>query len=302
MTDPVKVSILCTAFNEGLHLEETLDSIRAQTHDNWELLLIDDASTDETLDIMRRHAGADSRIHIVSSGVKLGKVAAFNLAQRKASGDWVVLMGADDVMPPDSLAGRIAAVKACTEQDLVVGYFKLKTMSDDPKFDGMMLPRGERGSQSGPSLTLSRALADVVFPVPEQLPSEDTWLGELAAALAEYVVHSQHVVVHYRIHAGNSNPRHKSFDGMDQAMFKRAQAYSLLLTGADRLGIPPDSVERFRKFDQAERWRHERSTIRILLGSDLSLIDRLAIASMSQPVLYAARRRFYGFFSGRRGR
>ncbi|MDP3949403.1 glycosyltransferase family 2 protein [Microbacterium sp.] len=295
------ISILSTAYNESEHISEMIDSVLAQSHTNWELLIIDDASTDNTAEIIASYALRSPRIQFVSRGTKLGKVKAFNTAFAASSGGVIVLMGADDVMPPDSLSIRAGALSAQSAAERSVGYFKLKTFSDHRKFDGLVIPRGEAGSRSGPSLTMSRALADLVFPIPEHLVSEDTWLGEATEALAEFQINSPRVVVNYRIHAGNSNPRHKTFEQMDAAMHKRAAAWPALLAES-RFVLPERSRRRIESLVRAETHRHAGETFRILTQRSVPLADRLAVASMSAPRLFALRTRFYRFFTGWRGR
>ncbi|MDT0183372.1 glycosyltransferase family 2 protein [Microbacterium sp. ARD31] len=295
------VSILSSVFNESVHLKEMIDSVIAQDLTEWELLLVDDASTDDTVDIIRRASDADPRVRLVSTGVKLGKVAAFNLAFSQSRGDLIVLMGGDDTMPPDSLSGRAAAIPESKRSIKVAGYFKLLSMSDSPRFDKMLLPRGTAGSRSGPSITMTRPLAEMCFPVPEELPSEDTWLGELTHLLADEVVNSPHVVVNYRIHAANSNPRHKDFGTMSESMHRRAKAIDLILENP-AFDLSPASRAHLRSHVAVEELRYRGKTFKLLSQRGMPLVDRLANASMSSPALFSVRTRFYRYFSGWRGR
>jgi glycosyltransferase involved in cell wall biosynthesis len=301
MAASTRVSILSAVRNESLHIGEMIESVIAQSHADWELVLVDDGSTDDTAAIITRYGDASPKVRLASSGHKIGKVAAFNRAYAVSTGDLVVLMGGDDVMASESLAIRVRALGREAATRRVVGLFKLRTFSDDPRFDQIVLPRGASGSRSGPSLTLSRPLAELVFPIPEHLVSEDTWLSEATAALAEEEVHSQHVVVNYRIHAGNSNPRHKSFADMDIAMHKRAQGLTALVDET-RFSLSPASRARIAAMVQAEEYRHAGRTLRLLTQRGTPLMDRLALASMSSPALFRVRTRFFRFFSGRRGR
>lgn len=297
-----RVSILCTAFNEERHLGAMLRSVCEQTMPAWEMLIIDDDSTDRTVEIMRSFAAADTRIRILSTGRKLGKVGAFNLAFAASRGNWIVLMGADDIMPPRSLEGRLRALSGISHTTRAAGFFKLKTLSEDPRLDGKILPRSSSGSRSGPSITLSRPLAQELFPVPEVLPSEDPWLGEAANARATSVVHDCHVVVHYRIHQGNSSPRNKPFSQMNEAIAARGQTYALVLAHERDWNLSDESVLRLRRLVRAENMRYHGRTLRLLVASGLPLADRLALAAQSDPRLYLLRNRFYSLLAGRRGR
>src|SRR6187200_2452417 len=100
----MKVSILSPVFNESLYIDEMIRTVVAQSHSDWELLFVDDGSTDETADLIHTWTLTDPRIKLVSRDQKLGKVAAFNRAFDESSGSLLVLLAGDDRLPPDSLA------------------------------------------------------------------------------------------------------------------------------------------------------------------------------------------------------
>lgn len=298
--DGPKISLLSPVYNEEAHLAEMLESLRIQSFECWELLIVDDGSTDGTLGIATEAARRDPRIKIVSTGVKLGKVKAFNTAFAASTGDVVAIMGGDDVMPPGSLATRVEPFVNRTHE-LLAAFYKIRMFSLDSKFDGVVLPRGPRGSRSGPSITFSRPLAEKVFPIPAALPSEDIWLGEALDILARAVVESPDVVVNYRVHAGNSNPRNKSFEQMTESIHVRMAAWNELLM-TDRFEIGPEHRKRLDDLVHAEELRYQGRTLRLLGQPGVRPIDRLAMASMSRASLWKVRTRFYKFLSGRRGR
>lgn len=293
------VSILSPVWNEERHLPAMLDSLAAQTWPHWELLAVDDGSTDATGALLADRAAADGRIRIVGDGAKLGKVAAFNVAHAASAGSILCHVGGDDLARPDALAHRVAALRAHVD-DRAVAFFKINLFTDDPA-TGTVLPRGRRGSMSGGSITVTRPLADVVFPVPTSLPSEDIWWGQVADALARHRVDSPAVVLDYRAHAGNSNPRAKPFDAMDAAIHARWRAYDLALR-EPRFTLPPEHAAAFAAQWAGEELRHAGATWRLLALRDLPVIERLAMASMSTPALWRLRRRFATAVSGWRGR
>lgn len=101
------VSVVLPVFNGQRFLDAALWSIRRQTLQDIEVVLIDDGSTDETLPIARDHAARDTRIHVVSRANR-GLVESLNEGVRAARSDWVARMDADDVCAPDRLAGQLA--------------------------------------------------------------------------------------------------------------------------------------------------------------------------------------------------
>lgn len=298
---PPTISVLCPAYNEAQHLDEMLMSLRTQSLESWEALLIDDGSTDGTAEIMQRHASADSRIKIVSVGERLGKVRAFNMAFDASRADLICMVGADDVLPPHSLRDRVSAFSSADLKENGIAFFKFKTFSNVQKFDGLTLPRGRSGSRSGPSITFTRPLAEKLFPVDERLPSEDLWLGYAGEELSDYRVDRPEVVLFYRIHSANSNPRHKPFAEMSQAMHDRLLVFEVLLK-EPRFNFQPESRLRLASQARLEEARFQRQFIRILFTKHVSIIDRLATVSMANPLLYKVRMRFYRTFTGLRGR
>lgn len=100
------VSVLLPAYNAQRYLEEAVRSVLAQTHTQFELILIDDGSTDSTLSIMQSLAAADDRIRILSHE-NMGMGRSLNDAMQKAAHDWIVRMDADDVMPPHRIESQL---------------------------------------------------------------------------------------------------------------------------------------------------------------------------------------------------
>jgi glycosyltransferase involved in cell wall biosynthesis len=297
----MKISVLTPVFNEEKHLAEMIQSLVDQTHSDWELLLVDDGSTDSSSRIIQHAAHQDSRIIDASAGHKLGKVRAFNRAFDQATGDLIVLLGGDDRLPTDSLAIRHAAFADVDEGERVVAFFKIRTFSEDPRYDAMTLPKGTAVSRSGGSITMNRELARVAFPIDESLVAEDIWLSYIAADVAERIMEVPEVVLDYRIHAGNSNPRNRPFDEMSEAMHARHRAWHVL-TRTDRFELASSTRQQLDRLWDAEELRQRGATLQLVVKGDLPLMDRLAMASMSSEPLYRLRSRFYRLFSGLRGR
>ena len=220
----MRVSILSAVHNEELHIKEMIASVREQTYCDWELLFVSDGSTDATESLITEASRQDERVRLVRGGCKIGKVAAFNLSFEASKGDVIVLLAGDDTIPPTSLADRLARFSDVNPvEDDVVAFFKLRLRSANPRHDGTTLPRGEGGSHSGGTITMTRHLAERVFPVDASLVSEDLWLVRASEGMAE-VRESPIVVLNYRIHAGNSNPRDRDFATMNAAMAQRNRA------------------------------------------------------------------------------
>jgi len=119
------VSILIPARNEERHIERCLNSLRNQMYKNYEILVLNDNSTDNTLDILNRIAAEDSRVRVVN-GKPLpddwyGKPFALHQLTQEARGEILVFTDADTVHTPTSIAWAITNLQGL-KADLVSGY------------------------------------------------------------------------------------------------------------------------------------------------------------------------------------
>jgi glycosyltransferase involved in cell wall biosynthesis len=92
------LSVIMPNFNKAPYLEESVRSVLAQSYSEFELVLVDDASTDASLDVAERLGSEDSRLKLVKHDRKKGVPASFNTGIRASKGDLVTLMGSDDVI------------------------------------------------------------------------------------------------------------------------------------------------------------------------------------------------------------
>ncbi|MFK7946879.1 MAG: glycosyltransferase family 2 protein, partial [Saprospiraceae bacterium] len=98
-----KISILIPAKNAGKYLHDCLNSIIEQSETNWECIVINDNSTDNTLSIFEEFAKKDKRFTVFSNP-KSGVITALQLAFANCSGELIHRMDADDIMPKHKLA------------------------------------------------------------------------------------------------------------------------------------------------------------------------------------------------------
>ena len=96
------ISILMPVYNAELYLQECIDSIINQSFTNWELIAVDDFSTDGSLKLLKQYESSNSRIKIFKNKEK-GIIPALSLAFEKANGHLISRMDADDIMATDKL-------------------------------------------------------------------------------------------------------------------------------------------------------------------------------------------------------
>lgn len=126
----MRVSIIMPVRNAANWLGETLMSIQKQTLEDWELIAIDDHSTDDSIGAIR--SIGDPRIKVVSNEGQ-GIIAALQTGLRLAQGSFVTRMDADDLMPPnklETLVGLLINTKERTIATGLVSYFSETTVSE----------------------------------------------------------------------------------------------------------------------------------------------------------------------------
>ncbi len=117
-TSGPEVSVIIPAYNAARTLEEPLESLVAQTHADWEALVIDDGSTDETSAVADRFAQRDPRFRVVRQP-NAGVSAARNNGIAQATGEWLLFLDADDTMTPTHLELMTAALAQDNSLDAV---------------------------------------------------------------------------------------------------------------------------------------------------------------------------------------
>ena len=112
-----EVSVVIAAHNQADFLGETIESVLAQTFRDWELVVVDDGSTDATPTVAARYAARDARVRCLS-GPRQERAAARNRGLAATTGPLVAFLDADDLWRPEKLARQVAALRADPEAGL----------------------------------------------------------------------------------------------------------------------------------------------------------------------------------------
>ena len=103
------VSVIMPSYNTGKFIAESIASVVAQTYTDWELIIVDDASTDNTDEVVQKVILERSdRIHYLKNDKNSGAAVCRNRALREARGKWVAFLDSDDLWAPDKLEKQIA--------------------------------------------------------------------------------------------------------------------------------------------------------------------------------------------------
>jgi len=117
------ISVIVSAYNVEPFLAETLASVQRQTYREFEVIVVDDGSTDRTSEIARQFVEKDARF-ILLRQKNAGTAAARNAALKQARGEWIAFLDADDVWLPEKLAAQLNLLKQKPRANLLfTDYF-----------------------------------------------------------------------------------------------------------------------------------------------------------------------------------
>lgn len=105
------VSVIMPTYNAAPYIWEAIESVMAQTYPKWELLITDDASTDNTLNIISTYQKKDPRISVSALQSNQGSANARNVALSKAKGRYIAFLDSDDIWKNDKLEKQLAFMK-----------------------------------------------------------------------------------------------------------------------------------------------------------------------------------------------
>lgn len=120
-----RVSIITPAYKAAQIIGETIESVLAQTYRNWELLIAEDCSPDNTRDVIREWEKRDPRIKLISMPVNGGPAMARNGALAQATGGWIAFLDSDDVWLPEKLERTLAHAKTCGSALTYTGFRRI---------------------------------------------------------------------------------------------------------------------------------------------------------------------------------
>ena len=101
------VSIVMPAYNAQDYIQEAIQSVLQQTYTEWELLVIDDASSDRTAEIVNQLVRKDSRVHYIKNKANIGAAESRNRGVELAEGQWIAFLDSDDCWHPDKLKRQL---------------------------------------------------------------------------------------------------------------------------------------------------------------------------------------------------
>ncbi len=129
----MKISVIIASYNYAQYIEKAIISIIFQSYQNWELIIVDDGSNDNSVEIIKSYCEKDPRIKLFQheDGINKGLKETLLLGIVHATGEWIAFLESDDFLEPENLLKKIEIIKKCDNVKLV--FNKVKFLSQEKR-------------------------------------------------------------------------------------------------------------------------------------------------------------------------
>ncbi|WP_027138129.1 glycosyltransferase family 2 protein [Gaetbulibacter saemankumensis] len=134
------VSIITPTFNSSKFIGETIQSVQNQSYDHWELIIVDDASTDSTVELIKAQVKCDHRIKLFQLDCNSGPAVARNMGIDAAKGKYLTFLDADDIWFEDFLENSINSIKK-EDTSFVFSSYKRSNESLEFTYPDFIVPQ-----------------------------------------------------------------------------------------------------------------------------------------------------------------
>jgi len=208
-----KVSIITPAYNAEQFIAETIESVLKQTFTSWEMIIVDDCSTDETFKIVENYSKRDVRIKGMKNKVNSGVAQTRNVGLSVATGRYITFLDSDDIWLPKKLEKQIGYMEA---NNVAFSYSKYQKYISETKSNGkiidvpnIMTAKKLLGNTAIGCLTVMvdrEKTGDFCMPLLEHGEDTCTWYSILSKGFVAHGI--QEVLALYRV-SNNSLSRSK---------------------------------------------------------------------------------------------
>ena len=268
------ISFIMPAKNVSSYAEDAVDALLQADYEDWELVVIEDHSTDDTLNILREIAKKDSRVKVFEN-IGSGKVAGQNYGYTLINGEIVKCIDADDLIDVkffDYLDVMMHYDAVChdgyvTTSDLqIIGNYSIDQSILHKDFAHCLkylksLPKW--------AWSFTREIGDKIFPMPEDLPFEDIWFSLVIKRYADKIDYVNKPLYYYRQHNNQTYGGILNFDS-EVVSFRARRMLKLIDV------IEHEQTKRLiRGLESDYFFRDIRSFYRLLADGQLKLWDIL---------------------------
>src|SRR5574344_470707 len=147
------VSIIMPSFKCGQFISNSIKSVQNQTYQNWELIVVDDCSGDETVETVKKIQEQDYRVKLFQNEKNSGAAVTRNTALREAKGRWIAFLDSDDLWEPTKLEKQVQFME---ENGFAFSYTEYQEMDADGNLTGVTI--------SGPKHVTKRGMYNFCWP------------------------------------------------------------------------------------------------------------------------------------------
>lgn len=257
----VLVSVIIPLFNHEKYITETLDSILAQDHSNIEIILVDDASTDNSLQLAKdKLASSKEAYTVIENTYNVGICKTTNRGIRAAQGKYTCLIASDDMLAMGRIKRHVKILEECTDPNIVACHGPSQVISEDGTLLGLKgnFEKNQHYDLASIIMKKNNPLLQgctfitkklINFPFDENLFSED-WDFFIRLFLEGYnILYDEVVAAHYRAVPGSASRqidkmnearhiiRNKHFEAIANKDLKLASDFDFTLSFWNLMGI-----------------------------------------------------------------
>ena len=134
------VSIITPSYNSSKFIEECINSVTSQTYKDWEMIIVDDCSTDDSIKVISKYAKKNNRIKIILLEENVGAAKARNIAIKESKGKYIAFLDSDDLWKKNKLEKQL---KFMSENDIAFSFTSYQSISENgvEKYSKIVAPK-----------------------------------------------------------------------------------------------------------------------------------------------------------------
>ncbi|MDX4062482.1 glycosyltransferase family 2 protein [Aliarcobacter skirrowii] len=228
------VSIAMCTYNGSKFIKEQLDSILEQSYNNFELIIVDDMSKDDTVDIINKYMQKDTRIKFFQNQKNLGFLKNFEKAMSFCSGEYIALADQDDIWKKNKLEVFLQEIKdnILIYSDAILIDENSKKLNKEFIRPESNLVKGKCNKSfifnncvSGNTLMFKKELMSYILPIPKKIRFHDIWIAFVASTIGT-ITYTEKSYTYYRRYDGQITKHiEKSYSSIVDKLKKKEKQY-----------------------------------------------------------------------------
>lgn len=227
----IHISVITPSYNSVDFISSTINSVVAQTVTNWEMIVVDDCSSDNSVEVIQSFVDRDTRIKLIKLERNSGAAVARNKAIEVASGRFIAFLDSDDLWAPDKLEKQ---VKFMLDQDIAFSFSAYEKIDEEGlTFDVVSVPEKINYKQLLKTNVIGcltamydvGKLGKVYMPVNTKREDFATWLAILKKV--DYAYGMPDVLAQYRVYASQSSAKKTKMAKENWRLYREIEQLSL---------------------------------------------------------------------------